>query len=302
MPERRPSFAPLEILGRRIDGVVSWNVNDTCNYRCSYCTQRHKEDRSYRLAAIASYLEAFARLPGNWEIKLSGGEPFQQPHLEQIVAGLVARGHVVSVQTNFSASEERLVRFLEATKGALHLFSASLHLEYDTPERFLERSTIVRRYERFGVQFHVTSVATPERLRHLHDVVAPFFARAGIRFKVQPEKIEGAVRPYDEAERALLLALGGHNLTGEVAPNFRGRLCFAGSRYLVIKSNGRAFRCYPASRHGGRHAELGSFVGGIELLDGAHPCPYTYCNCTVPIHRGMVVGVSRPLPMHSPTE
>ncbi|MCA9524525.1 MAG: hypothetical protein KC609_26340, partial [Myxococcales bacterium] len=107
---------------------------------------------------------------------------------------------------------------------------------------------------------------------------------------------------YDAHDRELLLALGGHNLTGEIAPNFQGRLCAAGSRYLVIKSSGRAYRCYPASRHGGRYAELGSFVEGIQLLDQAQPCPYRYCNCTVPIHRGMIDGVPRSLPMHTAAE
>jgi len=289
---RRAPLPPLHLLGREVQGVVSWNVNDTCNYRCSYCTQRFMPDRTFRLEEIEPWLAAFGKLPGCWEIKLSGGEPFQQPGLTEITAGLVERGHILSIQTNFSASERKLEAFLDATRGALHVFAASLHLEVDTPEAFAERYALLRPFiAEHGLSFCVTSVAVPERLQHLRDHVAPFFAERGITFKVQPEKVHGVVRPYTAQERALLMELGGHNRTGEIEPNYRGRMCWAGARYLVIKSSGEAFRCYPASRIGGRNARLGSFVEGIELLEGPTLCPYTHCNCTVPIHRGMIEGI-----------
>jgi organic radical activating enzyme len=287
---RRP-LGPLRILGRDITGVVSWNINDTCNYRCSYCTQRFLPVRTYRLEEIEAYLAAFAALPGDWEVKISGGEPFQQPGLVDIVTGLVERGHLVSVQTNFSASESKLRRFLDAARGALHVFAASLHLEYDTAESFLSKAKLVREHTP-GASFCVTSVATPGRLEQLRDEVAPLFAAHGISFKVQPEKVHGVLRSYSDSERAILRELGGHNRTGLIEPNFRGRLCHAGSRYFIIKSSGEAYRCYPASRGSGPGARLGSFLEGIELADGPSLCPFNHCNCTVPIHRGMIQGVA----------
>ena len=285
----RPTW---EVLGRPVNGVVSWNMNDTCNYRCTYCTQRHMPDRSGKLQDIEKTLAAFRNLPGHWEFKLSGGEPFQQPNLDEIVRGLVSMGHSISIQTNFSATNERLQAFLEASRGALNVFSASLHLEYATPEEFWNRYQIVRPYEEFGASFHVTSVGVPERLIELRDSVAPFFSDHGIVFKVQPEKVAGYVREYTDDKKQILVELGGHNQTGKIKHNFQGKLCYSGANYLVIKSTGEAFRCYPASRVGGRYARLGSIDEGISLLDGPRICPYTYCNCTVPIQRGMIEGHS----------
>ncbi len=287
---RRP-LPPLRILGRDITGVVSWNINDTCNYRCTYCTQRFMPARTYRLEEIQAYLAAFGKLPGDWEIKISGGEPFQQPGLVDIVTGLVKRGHLVSIQTNFSASEAKLKAFLTATRGALHVFAASLHLEYDTPESFLPKARLVQEHLGPGASFCVTSVAVPARLEQLRDEVAPFFAAHDITFKVQPEKVHGVLRQYTAPQREILAALGGHNRTGMIEPNFRGRMCHAGSRYLIIKSNGEAYRCYPASRGSGPGSRLGSFLEGIELAPGPKLCPFNHCNCTVPIHRGMIQGV-----------
>lgn len=278
------------VLGRHVDGVVSWNMNDTCNYRCSYCTQRHMPDRTGSIDDVRTTLKALASLPGHWEFKLSGGEPFRQPDLDQIASGLVKMGHSLSIQTNFSADANRLKSFLQASQGALNLFSASLHLEYTTPQSFAEKYEIVRQYEPQGLRFHVTSVGVPDRLIQLRDEVAPFFRSLGITFKVQPEKVRGYLRPYTDEERAILLELGGHNLTGEIEHNFQGRLCHAGANYIVIKSDGTAYRCYPASRVGGRFAKVGSLREGFQLLDGPRICPYTYCNCTVPIQRGMIEG------------
>lgn len=292
---RQAAAAPpprLVACGRTLHGVLCWNIDDACNYRCSYCTQRRNPDRSGVLHDFAAALAELDRLPGRWEIKLSGGEPFVQPRLVELAAGLVAQGHVLSVQTNFSAPDGLLAEFLAATRGSLHLLSASLHLDYATPEELLDRyRRLVRPYEQYGLRFHVTSVATPRRLAELHGRVAPLLAAAGVVFKVQPEKDHGVVRAYSEPERAMLLQLGGHNLTGEVAPCYRGRLCHAGSRYLVIKSGGAAFRCYAASRSGGRYARLGSLEKGLRLIAGPRLCPYAQCVCTVPIHRGMIEGV-----------
>ena len=81
LQERTVPLPAWNVLGRPVTGVVSWNMNDTCNYRCSYCTQRSMLDRSGKLEDVQSTLDAFSQLPGHWEIKLSGGEPFQQPGL-----------------------------------------------------------------------------------------------------------------------------------------------------------------------------------------------------------------------------
>ena len=288
LDEKSQPLAPWSVLGREVHGVVSWNMNDVCNYRCSYCTQRHMGDRTGRLEDIEQTLASFRNLPGHWEFKLSGGEPFRQPGLDQIVSGLVSMGHSISIQTNFSAAEPELRSFLEASRGALNIFSASLHLEYVSPETFVEKYNIVKEYESLGVNFHVTSVGVPDRLVQLRDEVEPYFREHGINLKVQPEKIRGYVRDYTDNQKEILLQLGGHNQTGKIEHNFQGKLCFSGANYIVIKSSGEAYRCYPASRVGGRYARLGSLTEGIQLNDGPRICPYTYCNCTVPIQRGMI--------------
>jgi hypothetical protein len=276
------------------EGVVSWNVNTACNYRCSYCTQRFKEDRGRWSRDTPRFLEAFARLPGPWEVKLSGGEPFVHPTLDEIVAGLAALGFRISVVTNFSATDAKLERFISAAAGRIGVFSCSLHLEYvEDVEAFANRARWLQ--ERLAATTRpdvpapavcVTCVATRDALPRLPGLREMFLAR-GISFKVQPEKQNRDVVEYSDEERRQLVALGGHNHTGAIAHDFNGRPCWSGSRYFILDDRGEAFRCYPARRYAVER--MGSFLDpGFRLADEPTPCRYAYCNCTVPIARGMM--------------
>lgn len=279
------------------EGVVSWNINTSCNYRCSYCTQRFKDDRGRWSRDTPRFLDAFARLPGRWEVKISGGEPFVHPTLLEIVAGLAGLGHRVSVVTNFSATRDKLAAFVRAAAGRAGVFSASLHLEYveddDGLEGFIARARWLEGELAAAADpslpapsVCVTCVATREALPRLPALRARF-SGAGLTFKVQPEKQGREVIAYAEDERAALLALGGHNLTGEIVHALAGRPCWSGSRYFILDDAGEAFRCYPARRY--RIERMGNFLdAGFRLAEGPAPCRYAQCNCTVPITRGMM--------------
>lgn len=267
-----------------LEGVVSWNMNTTCNYRCSYCTQRFVDDRGQWARDLPQFLTAFANLPGDWEIKLSGGEPFRHPDFLEAVKQLAESGLRVSVVTNFSAKREVLQAFADATRSRPGVLSASLHLEFADLDAFVDKAVWFA-----GVHagsLCVTAVATQKLLPDLPGI-AERFTNAGVVFKVQPEKQDREVIDYTPAEREAVLALGGHGNTGVIDPDFEGRACWAGARYFIVDHRGEAFRCYPARRY--RQERLGNLLdGSFRLRLDAEPCRYTYCNCVVPQSRGMV--------------
>jgi len=265
-----------------LEGVVSWNMNTTCNYRCTYCTQRFLDDRTRWAKDLPAFIDAFARLPGDWEIKLSGGEPFLHPRFLDLVAALAAQGRRVSVVTNLSAKEDVLLRYAALTAARPGVLSASLHLEYADPVAFREK--LVRVAAAHAGRTCVTCVATRANLPRLAELRATF---APIPFKVQPEKQDRDVIDYGQDEQDVLLALGGHNGTGALAPSYEGQKCWAGARYFIVDDKGDAWRCYPARR--ARTERLGNLLdGSFRPRFAAEPCRYSYCNCTVPRERGMV--------------
>ena len=91
--------------GRR-QPTIEWQVCGVCNYNCSYCIQSRSSRTGQPTAeTIEGLLRFFASLPGHWEIKMSGGEPFAANlFITDIVPGLVERTiHSISVLTNLSA-------------------------------------------------------------------------------------------------------------------------------------------------------------------------------------------------------
>ena len=276
------------------EGVISWNVNTACNYRCSYCTQRFKEDRGRWSRDTPAFLAAFARLPGRWEVKISGGEPFVHPTLLEIVRGLADIGHRVSIVTNFSATRPQLEAFVDAAQGRVGVFSSSLHLEYvDDVAAFADKArwmaaALAARADPALPRPHlcVTCVATRGDVARMVDLAA-VFRDAGVTFKVQPEKQDREIVAYEPREREVLLQLGGHNNTGKIEHDHSGRPCWAGARYFILDDRGEAFRCYPARRY--RIERMGSFLSpGFRLADEPTPCLYALCHCTVPIARRMM--------------
>jgi organic radical activating enzyme len=285
-PSRPPASGPLPAPPYPIEGVASWNMNTTCNYRCSYCTQRFVDDRGRWSRDLPRFVDAFLRLPGDWEIKLSGGEPFVHPDLLDAVRALAAGGRRVSVVTNLSASLETLRAFAEATAARPGLVSASLHLEYVEPEAFADKLVALR--DAFAGEVMATCVATRDTLPRLPALIAAFAAR-GLRLVAQPEKQDRDVIAYAPEEHERLIQLGGHAGVGLVAPSYEGRGCWAGARYFIVDDRGEAFRCYPARRR--RTERLGNLLDpDFRLRLDPEPCRYTYCNCAVPARRGMVDG------------
>lgn len=267
-----------------LEGVASWNMNTTCNYRCSYCTQRFVDDRGRWARDLPRFIEAFAALPGDWEIKLSGGEPFRHPDFLATVRALVAKQRRVSVVTNLASPLDELLAYVDTTRPRPGVFSASLHLEYAEPDAFLAKARAVQAHH--AGAFVVTCVATRANLPRLADL-RERYEGAGVAFRVQPEKQDRDVIDYDATERAVLVTLGGHNGTGAVAPSFAGQACWAGARYFIVDHVGDAYRCYPARRQ--RREHLGNLLDGtFRLRLDPAPCRYAYCNCTVPQQRGMV--------------
>lgn len=267
-----------------LEGVVSWNMNTTCNYRCSYCTQRFVDDRAQWAKDLPAFIAGFAALTGDWEIKLSGGEPFRHPDFLTAVAALAAARRRVSVVTNLSASLDELIAFAEATAERPGLISASLHLEYVTAVDLLDKLLALRPHHQGSLC--ATVVATRENLPHISRYQSEY-ERAGIPLKIQPEKQDRDVIAYSAAESATLISLGGHNGTGHIAPNLAGRPCWAGARYFIVDHRGDAYRCYPSRRR--KQEYLGNIIDGtLSLAAAAAPCRYDYCNCTVPQQRGMV--------------
>lgn len=278
--------------------TVEWQICGVCNYNCSYCIQspprRQGQPSKDELAGMIDFL---ATLPGCWEIKMTGGEPFASRHfLDFLLPELLRRTpHRLSLLTNLSASPKAIEAFAGLTRGRLGIVSASLHLDFTTVPAFLDRLRRLRDAAGNGPAFVVNSVLVPSRLPdlvHAREEVT----RAGFSFYPQLMKVKGGLYPYSEQDRKLIEAIIGDWATAEArrtanfAPSYEGRRCWAGAKYLVLGQDGEAWTCRTAKRHG--QGRLGNASDGqATLRPGPEACPYPICPCAVPANRGMIEGV-----------
>jgi len=278
---------------------VEWQVAGACNYDCSYCIQsrRYRVGRP-RAAQLDAAIDFFAGLPGSWEIKCSGGEAFAHPlFMERVVPGLMERTpHAISALTNFSASRRDLMRFARMTYGRLGVFSASLHLEFVDAAAFAEKAAWFVDMLAPGARFVVNQVVLPGREDEAAACREALQARE-LRWFPQLYKVRGRVVDYpDPARLRRLIGDAPGPRQANLAPSYRGRMCWAGVDYFVVDKDGGAWSCRTAKRGG--EGYLGCvFDGGARRWLAASACPYDVCPCTVPANRGMIAGVG---PARSP--
>jgi hypothetical protein len=275
---------------------VEWQVCGVCNYDCSYCIQ----SREYRVGQpgrdeIDGFLAFFAGLPGRWEIKMTGGEPFaSKGFMERIVPGLVdGTAHTVSVLTNLSAPLGVLERFARLTRGRLGIVSASLHLEHVGVDEFVAKAAALRAMIDPAARLVVNAVLVPGRLA---EVAAARRALSAVGLALFPQllKIGGGVHAYDDDDAPQVSELVGISpgpRQANLAPSYRGRSCWTGVDYFVLTQAGDGWSCRTARRF--KEGYLGNVhAGTFRRLAAPHACAYDICPCTVPANRGMIEGVT----------
>ena len=276
--------------------TIEWQVCGICNYDCSYCIQ----SKVYRVGhpspeQVEGFLGFFAALPGRWEVKMTGGEPFAfKGFMERIVPGLVERtGHTLSVLTNLSAPWPVLERFARLTRGRLGIVSASLHLEHAGAEELADKARRLRAAMDPAATLVVNSVLVPGRLEEVQAARA-ILAEAGLTLYPQIYKVAGGVHTYDDDDQPLvedLVGLAPGPRRANLAPSYRGRVCWSGVEYLVLMQDGEAWSCRTARRH--KAGRLGNVLdGSFRLAPAPLPCAWDICPCAVPANRGMIDGVA----------
>ncbi len=274
--------------------TIEWQTNGVCNYDCSYCIQSRGYRRGHPTdAEIDKFLAFFATLPGVWEIKMSGGEPFAfRGFLERVVPGLAPLPHRVSVLTNLSAPLSSLRRFVDLVGDKLSVVSASLHLEHTSAEEFVEKAARLRLWLRPETALVVNNVLVPGTLPNLLDV-RRLVEASGLRYFPQVMKTKHGVFPYAPSDLVTLQRLTGKNPTSReanMAPSYRGLMCWTGVEYFALEQGGDAWSCRTARRF--KQGYMGNVLDGtFELMTGPRRCVYDICPCTVPANRGMIEGV-----------
>jgi len=277
----------------------NWDITYDCNYKCSYCDLRRRQDR-YPYVEIGRWKKIWDEIFEKYwccHVRFSGGEPFVYPHFIDLIA-MLSEKHTVDVTTNLSFDIDAFLKRI--SPGGVSL-SASFHPEAIGIDEFLNKTALLNE-KKFPTS--IAFVAYPPHLKDLERYKKAagekkIFDRPGILFKIIPfmGEYEGKKYPdsYSPQQKKLLedaakdteiesqKELNTQWLDqGEKEKASLDKHCRMGQMYAKIWPNGDVTRCCHKDC-----GKLGSILDeDFRLLDEPAPCKVEACPCWKP----MIVG------------
>lgn len=271
----------LELLSRYENKIV-WNLNQLCNYRCTYCFfspevlgREHIGVGRYSIDHICKSFDDTGR---EWLILISGGEPFLYKELIPLVK-LLTRSHHIQLTSNFSRPD--VYQFAdEIDPSRVMIMGASYH----PVERENRKSVqdFVDKYVYFrerGFLIAATYVADPPLLSRMRDDFERLRTAGvdNITTLTFRGVYEGKQYPqaYTEEELELIVELAvDRELETEISRglHYQGRPCNAGFKYFQMNPDGSLHRCCSILTD---HGNL--FEGTARFEDRPTPCTVELC-------------------------
>jgi molybdenum cofactor biosynthesis enzyme MoaA len=224
---------------------IVWFTTWACNFKCAYCWQVQGQKigqyKPTKFIDADKWIHALNRL-NPVSMAISGGEPFMQPGLIDIINGLVATN--IGLTSNLSYSLLDFVRKVSPNK--VTSITASYHpIENKiTKELFLGKVMLLRE---FGFNVIVNFVAWPEQLWLIPPLHAEF-ASHGIPMHIDPyAPMTIDALPYTRTQEAML----SRYVTKDRADQFpRDVVCSGGMNHFSIHPDGSAWRCVLEQQQG----------------------------------------------------
>lgn len=251
--------------------TFGWDLCYICNYRCPYCGIWENKTDSDLLLTPGQWEEVWKKICsqyGKCRIFMSGGEPSVYPHFYALVR-ILTQFHMVDVCTNFSWDVDRLIP--EVPPENLKV-SATFHPTFADFEVFFRKVVKSKPYLSNAQVFYVAYPGQikdmPERSRRLKAeginlIPLPLRGNQKVLNTEEEKKIIEEVTPYAGDKKEYQLQ--------RLSP--KGKLCRAGSRYGVIRTNGSVDRC---SQY--RTGSVGHITDtNFKLWDEPCGCEKDYC-------------------------
>lgn len=270
----------------------------TCNYRCDYCFLSPKALGAKLPAGpdAATWAKAFDDTGRIWLLHVTGGEPFVKPDFVAWCEALTRR-HFLSINTNLSRPS--VMSFADRVDPArVHSVHAAVHIAERLRQGGLDRFVAHAQGLRERGFTLITSLVITPALIPEYPHLAGWFARQGL--PLAPKILRGTLggKPFPEAytpdqrariagwirdaqaayaplmahlhERPTIDVLSDLKLLDGI-PDYRGRLCGGGQRFVQIRPGGTVLRCH--SRE-----VLGNILQGtLRLADAPRRCDTDYC-------------------------
>jgi len=230
-----------------------WDVTSRCNYRCSYCTYKNKDEKFYPYEHTQKIINFYDYFYKNYNLSLLlfGGEPLIHPDILKIVERLGISKYPLQIFTNLSRSKSFLKK-LCSIRDDLKFFT-SFHYEYADPDKFLEKVNLVQDMAKIHVKIMWDSTKKDQiraiydkfsnNLRTIDMIYHPnqTFTKEDKDWYIQEHRKNNSLQLYNVDGEFLSYHEVKIRMNGMA--NFQGYHCDAGKRSLMVCSNGDVYPC-----------------------------------------------------------
>lgn len=281
------------------DIETDWVINTVCNFNCVYCISRSNvESPAVGKLPPKEIVKFFNNTGLTWLIHITGGEPFLYPNFVELCQRLTER-HFININTNLS--QKNVFDFSQLINSRKVTFiNCGLHIiqreKKNLVEDFIKKFHLLRKkrfnlfvsyvmypslFQRFEKDFSYFKskgiIISPKALRGVFfgkkypESYSPEEKKIFIKYSKRSEKLDKSRGKSFVGEPIINLSLDREFLHG--MPNFQGKVCLAGKRFVRIWSDGTITRC-------NRKHILGNlFEFKLNLLDkpqrcDTYSCPY----------------------------
>jgi MoaA/NifB/PqqE/SkfB family radical SAM enzyme len=278
------------------DIEADWQLLNTCNYRCAYCffPPAVLGEKLTIHAEPETWKQSFDRTGLTWLLHVTGGEPSIYPGFARLCQ-LLTEKHCISFNSNLSNSS--IVGVAQRVDPSRIIFiNAGLHAKERESrrglEKFLEHAACLKEH---GFPIFISIVATSDVLRRPDEIIAltkpiglipiPKRLRGPYEGKMYPEAysnkekaafVEFAKRARDcygpnFGERPTIDVFGDEDYL-DGTPDFRGRMCSAGVKFVSLRPDGTVYRCELKQTN-----YLGNILDGSFRTTEKSHCDSGYC-------------------------
>lgn len=272
--------------------ILEFAVTTWCNYRCAYCVtpvhaHRAAASHAFDRHPVASWIEAFARVPFEFSLLCRGGEPFlDHDGFPRFLAGVGAlpRLRYTRVDTNGSWAPERYDAVPADVRAKVEL-NVSFHPTQIALEQFKVRlGRILDRGWQVGMVNYVMEAKQAGDFEEVRD----FFDREhGIYVNPNPDAFDPAWTSLvpgvrREARRRLEPLLPPVDVLRKTGAPTAGKPCFFPAIAYFIAPDGMAERACgvrAAGDVGERRLDFIRGSSGLRPLASPVRCPLPSCLC-----------------------
>lgn len=279
--------------------LVTWDLSNKCNYRCSYCPSMFNNGSTGwpSWAEVQSFVDQINKELPNKHIcfRISGGEPTYWKHFSDFAKYVALYGNSFSFLSNGSRDVEYFKSINNSTAGLL----LSYHPEYASPDHFIEISKVM------DCPVAVNLMLTPDNFTDMVQLAKYMYDNSNMAIwpKVVLDKVNmtNEVAPYTKEQRNTLndwpyfrplsdskihrgkIMFNGKEVTAndlilQGLNKFKGWQCWAGIDQINVGFDRNVYKA---------DCQVGGIIGTIQnfiLPTTPQVCDKISCNCLSDIY------------------